>query len=123
MDDAKKERLAELLRLKQERELQEEAAAEERQLAAEELAASLEGPPESGKFGTRGEDFEVICHRYGVWAVRKPDGQAIATWDRVDEKKRWSVDWAPQFLRNYILPSKEEGLKWQTVCGQRPGLI
>ena len=82
LDDKAKERLAELRAAQYDREQAKAEKAEELELEALELAAKLET-----SIGKRGEDFAIIQNAFGVFAIRKPDAQAIRNWERAGEKQ------------------------------------
>jgi hypothetical protein len=114
LDEAKKERLAEVRKLAAEREQAARDAADLLELEAEELHLK--------QSGTRGVDFEIIKNRFGCFAVKKPDDRAIAAWDRQTPEKKLETDWIITWLRHYILPDAAEGVRWAQIAAQRPGL-
>jgi hypothetical protein len=113
----KADRLAELRQKRGEAEAAEAQAADDRELAAEELAIVLE----QKLGGKRGEAFQVINHRFGVFALRKPDTRAIRNWEQANEKQRMNLEWMIGLMRHYIEPS-DKSLTWAQVCADRPGL-
>jgi hypothetical protein len=117
VDETKKERLEALRTARAARDKAAADAADERELAAEELHAALAGPDM-----VRGVDFEIVTNPFGVYAIRKPDNQAILNWDNATKGKKLSLDWQIGILRNYILPDKAKGIEWAQVAAQRPGL-
>lgn len=110
----RQERLARAQKAREERAAAEERAREDRLILAEELSASLQG--------VRGVDFQIVTNPHGVFAVTKPDSQAIRTWEMAPEKKKLSLEWMISYLRHYIVP-KERSLEWCQICATRPGLL
>lgn len=142
MDERQKERLAELRQREAERGQAAQEADDARELEALELSASLES-----KGATRGADFLLVSNRLcGVFAIRKPGGKEIRTWEMAKEKDRLNLEWMISFLRPMIVdPSEVEipkvqagqtpphmapdarvhgrrAIEWAQQCGQRPGL-
>ena len=76
LSEEQAKRLEQLREVREKREAAEAQAAEIRELEAEELALTLET-----QGGRRGEDFEVLTNRFGVFAIKKPDTQAIRNWE------------------------------------------
>ncbi len=109
-------RLAVAQKAREDRQQAEERAREDRLIEAEELAASL------ATLGTRGVDFQIVSNPHGVFAIRKPDSQAIRIWEQASEKKKLSLEWMISYLRHYIEP-KDRGLLWCQISAQRPGLL
>lgn len=122
LDEARRSRLAELRATDVDRETRETEAAEERELEARELAATLEQQGQK-----RDVDFKVVVNAIGgVYAIRKPDGKAIRNWEQASEKSKLSLEWMIGILKHYIIEPDErapgKSLQWAQTCAQRPGL-
>jgi hypothetical protein len=116
VEDAQREKLAAMRAKRQKAEADELEAREQRELEAGELADKLELEGQK-----RGEDFEIIVNRFGVFAIRKPDHQAITSWDRASNEKKLSLDWQIGILRHYIV-SDDGGVRWAQIAAVRPGV-
>ncbi len=116
-EEARLERLSRARKARDERQQADERAGEDRLIEAEELSTAL-----VGTLGERGVDFQIVSNPHGVFAIRKPDSQAIRIWEQASEKKKLSLEWMISYLRHYIEP-KEKALLWCQVCAQRPGLL
>lgn len=117
-----RDRLAELREQDVERSALAKESAEERELEARELGATLEA-----RGLKRDLDFKVIDHAMcGVYAIRKPDGRAIRNWDNASDKEKLTLEWLIGIMRHYIIEPDEKApakaLQWAQMCGQRPGL-
>lgn len=117
LDEEKQKRLDALRTKREELALAEQQDADERELQAEELAATLEET-----IGKRGVDFAIVSNRFGVFALRRPDTQAIRNWERADDKKKLSLEWQIGLLKHYIVP-ESTSLLWAQTGAQRPGLV
>lgn len=116
LSEEQAKRLEELRTVREKREAAEAQAAEIRELEAEELALTLET-----QGGRRGEDFEVLTNRFGVFAITKPDTQAIRNWEKAVDAQKASLEWQIGILRHYIVPMDRQ-LVWAQTCATRPGL-
>lgn len=119
MDEVKKERLRVLREAQVDLEKAEKEATDERELEALELQAKIVAETK----GVRGRDFAIVNNVFGVFAVRKPDAQAIGNWDRARDEDRLSLEWQIALLRNYIFPDKARGIEWAQIASDRPGLV
>jgi hypothetical protein len=118
MDDVQRKRLEELLKAKADKQAKQDEADQLRQLEEEELSVKLE--QELG--GPRGDAFEVINNRFGgVFAIKRPDVQAIRNWEKADEKKKVNTEWQIGLMRHYIAPAEKQ-IAWAQVCADRPAV-
>lgn len=111
------DRLEEVRKRRAEREKAEQAAADARDLEAHELELLLEDELK----GVRSEAFEIVNNRFGVFAIRKPDSQAIRNWERASEDKKASLEWQIGILRHYVCPAEKQ-IPWAQLAAERPGL-
>src|SRR5579872_4424990 len=117
LDEKGKERLAALRDERAKKEKAEAEAAEERELASEELALVLE----QALGGPLGEAFAIVNNRFGVFGLRKPDAGGLRKWERAKDSEKESLEWMIGFLGPYIEPT-EKCLPWKQTCAERPGL-
>jgi hypothetical protein len=126
LTDQQRARLEELRAKDADRDAAAQEAAEVREFEGRELSATLEG---AGL--VRGVDFEIVTNRIcGVYAIRKPDRQAMRNFDAADEKKKESTEWMIGLARHYVMDPAEpsatslskKGIEWAQKAAERPGL-
>lgn len=117
MDEQQKARLEELRLDRVRRDKEARDAAELRELEREELERQLE--QQTG--GKRGDAFELVDSKVGLFAVIAPDDAGVMNWDKAKPEQRQDLDWMIQFLRKYIVP-KERALEWAQKAAMKSAL-
>lgn len=110
-------KLEQVRRARAEQEEARERASARRELAEYELEERLTGELK----GPRGEAFEIVSSRVGVFGVRKPDTQAVRTWEKASDDKKFSHEWQISFLRHQIVPEDRQ-VAWMQLASSWPVL-
>jgi hypothetical protein len=117
VDEAQRAELEALRADRAARDKAKKEAEELRELQREKLERALEADTK----GLRGEAFEIVDNRFGLFAIRAPEDAEIMRWEKATPQERTDLDWSIQFLRPLIVPPAE-GVKWAQVAAMRSAL-